>query len=184
MSGRPSRQRNAIVILMACLIIALGGCVPRASQRQIPVSDQRAEAALQVALSQLGDPYVWGGQGPDEFDCSGLIIWSYAQVIPGLRLLIGPEIVDDATQDDLWRYNVLVIPPERMKPGDIVFITNDPDRMTHGGLFIEWVDEGMTEFRFVNASSYHGEVVIDTWPLHGEKRGQWFVGAGRLLVVR
>jgi len=41
----------------------------------------------------------------------------------------------------------------------------------------------MTEFLFVNASAYDGEVVIDTWPVTGKKRGQWFVGAGRLLVT-
>ena len=70
-----------------------------------------------------------------------------------------------------------------MRPGDIVFITDNAETITHGGLFIEWVDETMTEFRFVNASSYYGEVVIDTWPVEGEKRGQWFVGAGRLLVT-
>lgn len=105
-------------------------------------------------------------------------------MIPGLKLRIGSEVVKDATQDDLWRYNVLVIPPEQMRPGDIVFMTSDPARTTHGGLFIEWVDEARTEFRFVNASSYYGEVVIDTWPVEGQKRGQWFVGAGRLMVVR
>jgi len=55
--------------------------------------------------------------------------------------------------------------------------------MTHGGLFIEWVDDTKTEFRFVNASSYWGRVEIDTWPVEGTKRDQWFVGAGRLQMV-
>ena len=27
----------------------------------------------------MGDPYVWGAAGPDEFDCSGLVMWAYAQ---------------------------------------------------------------------------------------------------------
>lgn len=148
------------------------------------VSDRHAQDALNVALDKLGSPYVWGGQGPDVFDCSGLIIWAYQQVLPGLKLRIGSRVVEDTTQDELWRYNVLMIPPEQMKPGDIVFITDNEERISHGGLFIEWVDAEMTEFQFVNASSYYGEVVIDTWPLEGTKRGQWFVGAGRLLVVR
>lgn len=163
------------------LLLVATACVDQV--RQAPVPEPKAAYALQVALQQIGDPYVWGGQGPDEFDCSGLIIWAYAQVIPDLRLRIGANVVYDATQDELWRYNVQSIPPEQMRPGDVVFITNDPRRMTHGGLFIEWVDEGMTEFRFVNASSYYGEVVIDTWPITGEKRGQWFAGSGRLLMT-
>src|SRR5690606_19271209 len=163
-------------------IMSLSGCWHR-SIHQILVSDSVAGMALEAALTRIGHSYLWGGQGPDLFDCSGLIIWAYSQVVPDAKLRIGPTVVNDATQDDLWRYNVQVIPPDHMRPGDIVFITNDPERITHGGLFIEWVDETMTEFRFVNASSYYGEVVIDTWPVEGEKRGQWFVGAGRLLVI-
>lgn len=34
---------------------------------------------LQAALSRRGDTYVWGGDGPTEFDCSGLVMWSYAK---------------------------------------------------------------------------------------------------------
>ena len=33
-----------------------------------------------VAMSQLGTPYVWGGAAPGGFDCSGLVMWAYAQV--------------------------------------------------------------------------------------------------------
>jgi len=36
----------------------------------------------------------------------------------------------------------------------------------------------------VSASPYSGRVVVDEWPLHGEKRGQRFAGAGRLKVVK
>jgi cell wall-associated NlpC family hydrolase len=35
-------------------------------------------AVLQAALAQVGDPYVWGGTGPDGFDCSGLTSYAYA----------------------------------------------------------------------------------------------------------
>lgn len=38
-----------------------------------------ANTALQAALSRRGDPYVWGAAGPDQFDCSGLMMWSYAK---------------------------------------------------------------------------------------------------------
>nr|WP_242516463.1 C40 family peptidase [Corynebacterium mendelii] len=40
--------------------------------------------ALQAAFTKLGAPYVWGATGPDEFDCSGLVVWSYLQT--GKRL--------------------------------------------------------------------------------------------------
>jgi cell wall-associated NlpC family hydrolase len=37
-------------------------------------------AAMQAALTQMGKPYVWGGASPSVgFDCSGLVLWAYAQ---------------------------------------------------------------------------------------------------------
>ncbi len=44
-----------------------------------PPIDGVNSAALNVALSRLGAPYSWGATGPSEFDCSGLMVWSYAQ---------------------------------------------------------------------------------------------------------
>jgi cell wall-associated NlpC family hydrolase len=32
---------------------------------------------VEAATSRIGRPYVWGAQGPDSFDCAGLIYWSY-----------------------------------------------------------------------------------------------------------
>jgi len=37
-----------------------------------------AQTAVNTALAQQGDPYVWGGAGPDGFDCSGLMQYAYA----------------------------------------------------------------------------------------------------------
>lgn len=37
-----------------------------------------------LALSHLGEPYVWGATGPSSFDCSGLVCYVYAQI--GVRL--------------------------------------------------------------------------------------------------
>ncbi|HKN98338.1 MAG TPA: NlpC/P60 family protein [Pseudonocardiaceae bacterium] len=34
---------------------------------------------LQAALSRRGDEYVWGAAGPNQFDCSGLVMWAYAK---------------------------------------------------------------------------------------------------------
>jgi len=38
-----------------------------------------AKTAFQAAESRLGDAYVYGATGPSTFDCSGLMMWSYAQ---------------------------------------------------------------------------------------------------------
>ncbi|WP_370115373.1 NlpC/P60 family protein [Streptacidiphilus sp. MAP12-33] len=36
-------------------------------------------AAFAAAKTRIGDPYNWGSKGPNEFDCSGLMQWAYAQ---------------------------------------------------------------------------------------------------------
>lgn len=36
-----------------------------------------ADCVIQTALQQLGKPYLWGAEGPDRFDCSGLVWYSY-----------------------------------------------------------------------------------------------------------
>ncbi|MFM9378169.1 C40 family peptidase [Gordonia sp. VNK21] len=39
----------------------------------------RAKKAVRAAESKLGAPYVYGAAGPNAFDCSGLVQWSYKQ---------------------------------------------------------------------------------------------------------
>lgn len=41
------------------------------------VVDSAAQAAIRVACQQVGEPYVWGANGPDAFDCSGLTQYAY-----------------------------------------------------------------------------------------------------------
>ena len=43
-----------------------------------------AVKAVQVAMAQIGDPYVWAAGGPNAFDCSGLT--SYAWAAAGVSL--------------------------------------------------------------------------------------------------
>lgn len=42
------------------------------------------EASVQRALAQVGKPYVWGATGPDSFDCSGLVYYSYKPDFPDI----------------------------------------------------------------------------------------------------
>ncbi len=51
-----------------------------ASTVNVNSSSGAAQQALQLALGQVGKPYVWGATGPDSFDCSGLMVWAYSQV--------------------------------------------------------------------------------------------------------
>ncbi|MGQ4617221.1 NlpC/P60 family protein [Nocardia sp. R7R-8] len=66
------------------------------------------EIALDAALSKIGSPYVYGAAGPNAFDCSGLVQWSYRQAgveLPrtsGAQLAAGtPVSLDDLRPGDL-----------------------------------------------------------------------------------
>lgn len=69
-----------------------------------------ARRAVEVALAQQGDPYVWGAEGPNNFDCSGLT--QYAAKAAGVNI---PRVAAD-------QYRSLPkVPPGQIQPGDLVF---------------------------------------------------------------
>ena len=43
-------------------------------------STEKGKAIVEAAKSKLGCSYVWGAEGPNTFDCSGLTRWCYKQV--------------------------------------------------------------------------------------------------------
>ncbi|MDG6104219.1 C40 family peptidase [Dactylosporangium aurantiacum] len=51
---------------------------------QTPVVPGSVAAVLSYAKAQLGKPYVWAAAGPNGFDCSGLVVASYARA--GIKL--------------------------------------------------------------------------------------------------
>lgn len=89
---------------------------------------------VQAALSKNGCAYVYGGTGPNVFDCSGLAQWSYRQA--GIAI---PRTVT------LQYYAcTLVSSPQ---PGDLVFF-NTTGHLTHVGIYI-----GNNQFIHAGSSS-------------------------------
>ncbi|WP_330257109.1 DUF4226 domain-containing protein [Nocardia sp. NBC_00565] len=77
-----------------------------------------AQQAIKVALAQVGDPYVWGAEGPGSFDCSGLMQYAAAKA--------GVKIPRTAAQ----QYQQLPkVNPKNIQPGDLIF----PDSEFNGG---------------------------------------------------
>ena len=68
---------NSAAMKQAMTIFEQTGQYPKVT---IPTANTVGAQALQAAISRLGDPYVWGAAGPSQFDCSGLVMWAYAQV--------------------------------------------------------------------------------------------------------
>ena len=92
------------------------------------VSASTEQGALQAAESQLGKPYEWGAAGPDSYDCSGLVMWAYAQV--------GVQI--DHWTGDQWNEGAHISLAE-LRPGDLLFFatdTNDPNTIHHVGMYV------------------------------------------------
>lgn len=101
---------------------------------------------LRAAASRIGKPYVWGATGPDAFDCSGLVQWSFAHAgiamprVSQQQFFAGPHIAYSAA-----------------RPGDLLFWHYDPTDPTdvdhvaiyagngmmivapHTGLYVEYV---------------------------------------------
>jgi peptidoglycan DL-endopeptidase CwlO len=78
-------------------------------------------SAASAAMSQLGTPYVWGGASPGGFDCSGLVMWAFAQV--GVSL---PH-----SSYGQYGYGVPVS-RDQLQAGDLVFF----DGLGHVGIYI------------------------------------------------
>jgi peptidoglycan DL-endopeptidase CwlO len=110
-----------------------------------------------VALSQLGTPYVWGGSAPGGFDCSGLVMWAYAQV--GVAL---PH-----SSYAQYGYGVPVS-RDQLAPGDLVFF----DGLGHVGIYIGGG-------QFVHAP--HTGDVVKISSLDESWYSAAFVGARRIL---
>jgi cell wall-associated NlpC family hydrolase len=79
------------------------------------MSTDQIQVALQAAQAKLGRPYVWGAEGPDSFDCSGLVQWAFGQA--------GVSMPRVAAQQ--WATGPR-IPLSQARPGDLIFWRNDP----------------------------------------------------------
>jgi peptidoglycan DL-endopeptidase CwlO len=87
-----------------------------------PPANSLGGRAVQIAETQLGVPYVWGGASPSGFDCSGLTMWVYAQL--GIHL--------DHYTGSQWNAGPHV-PYDQLAPGDLVFF--EPG-IGHVGIYI------------------------------------------------
>jgi cell wall-associated NlpC family hydrolase len=95
--------------------------VPRAPVSDVPASE-RAQVAVQTALDQIGDPYVYGAAGPDSFDCSGLTMYSWSAA--GVALSHSSSV--QSTQGTPVSLSSLM-------PGDLVFYYSP---VSHVGMYI------------------------------------------------
>jgi peptidoglycan DL-endopeptidase CwlO len=76
--------------------------------------DAAQAAAVQAALSQLGVPYVWGGEQPGVgFDCSGLVQWAWSQA----------GVYIPRTTETQWP-SLQHVSLDSLEPGDLLYYYN------------------------------------------------------------
>jgi cell wall-associated NlpC family hydrolase len=87
-----------------------------------PAASGRAGAAVQYALAQVGDAYVYGAAGPSAFDCSGLTMMAWAQAGVGLPHSSGGQMGSGTS-----------VSQSQLQPGDLVFYYSP---VSHVGMYI------------------------------------------------
>jgi cell wall-associated NlpC family hydrolase len=81
----------------------------------------RYGGAVGIAMQYLGVPYVWGGASPSGFDCSGFVMFVYAQ--------LGVSLPHHAASQFNYGTPVSI---DQLEPGDLVFF----DGLGHEGIYI------------------------------------------------
>jgi cell wall-associated NlpC family hydrolase len=116
----------------AATLAAASGGTQRASRSANRAADvplgpsvaptKAAQIAVNTALAQRGKPYVWGADGPDSYDCSGLTLYAYRAA--GISL---PH--SSAMQAQMGR----AVSTSELAPGDLVFYYSP---ISHVGMYI------------------------------------------------
>jgi peptidoglycan DL-endopeptidase CwlO len=117
-----------------------------------PPMGGHSATVIQAALSRIGSPYSWGGSGPNAFDCSGLVMWSFQQA--GISLPHSSQALANGGQE---------VSMDQMQPGDVVNYYSDA---SHSAIYI---GDGM----MVHASTYGTPVrvaPVDNAPIYNVRR--------------
>jgi cell wall-associated NlpC family hydrolase len=82
-------------------------------------------SAISIAQRYLGVPYVWGGASPAGFDCSGLVMYVFAQ--------LGVALPHNAAQQFT---HCTPVPRAELQPGDLVFFGSSAATIHHVGIYV------------------------------------------------
>ena len=127
------------------------------------VSTTTGLQVVEYGKSFLGAPYVYGGNGPDCFDCSGFTKYVYSHFGNSLHRTASNQMK-----------NGVAVSSDQLQAGDLIFFRNPGDNKpaSHVGIYI-------ADGKFVHASSDRYVVEIDT--LYSSYNSRTYVGARRLL---
>lgn len=143
------------------------------SQDTVPYTKREVLTAtqnnlLRTARSKIGCKYAYAGDGPETFDCSGLMLYVFAK--EGINLPHG-SAAQYSCGKPLKKGDVL-------KPGDLVFFSGRKISATvgHVGMVTSY-DEKTQEFKFIHAAMTGVEEQVSTAEYYALR----FIGARRIL---
>lgn len=94
-----------------------------------PITNGNSDIGVAIAnyaLSKQGAPYVWGANGPDSFDCSGLVYWAHRQAGINFSRPTAARLAGMGT----------AVSYSNLQPGDIITFKTSPSYVSHVGIYI------------------------------------------------
>ena len=146
--------------IIAGVVIALLFCIAMLTPHL-----SEGECAALLGLSERGKPYIFGKEGPDSYDCSGLTKVVYSHF--GYDLIHSAQFVAyDHTYETVEDAGDLRV-------GDMIFFDtiSDKDKCDHVGI---WLGAN----RFVHASSSEKKVMVSRYDESWQAKYSW----GKRLV--
>ena len=95
-----------------------------------PPNGNVVQTAIAYANAQLGKPYIFGGEGPTGYDCSGLTMKAYGYA----GVYIGSHSVNNQYYTALNRGQI--VPYSQRQAGDLIFWGDGPGNFYHVGIYI------------------------------------------------
>ncbi len=124
--GEPPGEPTANTLSFAAVPREVAEQAPAPAPAAADGAGSKAQAAVAEAKKHLGTPYQWGGSTPEtNFDCSGLVQWSYAQA--GIQI---PRV----TYDQIAAENGTEVGRDALLPGDLVFFADAGGDVHHVGM--------------------------------------------------
>jgi cell wall-associated NlpC family hydrolase len=108
--------------------------------------------AIAFAEAQIGKPYEWGAEGPNAYDCSGLVYAAYASA--GIKIA--------RTTFD-WRQDGPQVPLSAIQPGDLLFSAGSDGTNQDPGHVVMYLGGG----QIIQAPETGQDVQIDPLSLSG-----------------
>ena len=97
------------------------------NEEKVPATNTNsASAVVNLAYAKLGSPYVWGAEGPNSFDCSGLTSYVFRNAA-GVSL---PRT--SSSQYGVGRS----VSKANLQPGDLVFFATGGGGVSHVGIYV------------------------------------------------